>query len=516
MELSPVVSKLFMSANSLFSNPTVAAHKMPNAKYPAVAPFHPGIAYPEYALKTTSGENLVYDGVRQLLHSLGLDGARFGTPEWNPFGELIRPGDKVVLKPNLIGHAHRYDRSQWEQVITHGSVVRAVTDYVLVALQGKGEIWIADGPQLDADLKEILARTGIGKVVEWYASQSPVPIKFLDLRDEWEDMRGDVLFGTKKLPGDPNGCTDINLASRSRFEGHQGAGRYYGATYDQKETNYHHSEGRHEYRISRTVASADVFINLPKIKTHKKVGVTLCLKNLVGINTGRNWLPHHTDGEPNNGGDQFPVASTRSRSERLGVRNRERLTIKHPKLFAPVYKMAKKVATPFWGHTRQTIRSGNWHGNDTCWRMVQDINRCLLYSDGQAFPTAQPKRFFAIVDGVVAGEADGPAAPDRLEAGVLIAGFNPVAVDCATARLMGFDPMKIPTLREAFAPADLPLAPFAYGDISIKSNRAGWEGKITELENENTLHFEPHFGWKGRIEWKSGAAAGQPEIGAHA
>ena len=161
------------------------------------------------------------------------------------------------------------------------------------------------------------------------------------------------------------------------------SGRYYGANYDQKETNYHHSDGRHEYRISRTVTSADVFINLPKIKTHKKVGVTLCLKNLVGINTGRNWLPHHTDGDPGNGGDQFPVATTRGRSERFGVRNLERLTNKHPKLFAPVYHMAKKAATPFFGHTRQTIRSGNWHGNDTCWRMVQDINRCLFYSDGR-------------------------------------------------------------------------------------------------------------------------------------
>ena len=151
-----------MSANNLFSSPTVAAHKMPKAKYPAAPPFHPGTAYPEYALKNVGGENLVYDGVRNLLHSLGLDAARYGTPEWNPLGELIRPGDKVVLKPNLIGHAHRYDRSQWEQVITHGSIVRAVTDYVLLALKGKGEVWIADGPQLDADWNEILAPHGIG------------------------------------------------------------------------------------------------------------------------------------------------------------------------------------------------------------------------------------------------------------------------------------------------------------------------------------------------------------------
>jgi len=495
-----------MSVNSFFSNPTVAAHKMPEGQYPSAAPFHPVTAYPEYISKNLGGENLVYDGVRNLLHSLGLDSAHYGTPEWNPLGEIIRPGDKVVLKPNLLSHAHKYDQSQWEQVITNGSVVRAVADYVLLALKGKGEVWIADVPNLDANWSEILRRTGLDKVVEWYGAHSSVPVRLLDLRDELEDMRGEVLYGTSRLPGDPNGSTEVNLAERSRFARHPGGGRYYGANYDQKETNYHHSDGRHEYRISRTCASADVFINLPKIKTHKKVGVTLCLKNLVGINTGRNWLPHHTDGDPGNGGDQFPVATARGRSERFGVRNLERLTNKHPKLFAPVYRMAKKAATPFFGHTRQTIRSGNWHGNDTCWRMVQDINRCLLYSDGVNYPTAQPKRFFSVVDGVVAGEADGPTAPDRLEAGVLIAGFNPVSVDCVTARLMGFDPMKIPVLRESFAPANLPLAPFTYEDISIASHRSEWCHKIGELKDEHTFHFKPHFGWISHIEWHSAAA----------
>jgi hypothetical protein len=133
--------------------------------------------------------------------------------------------------------------------------------------------------------------------------------------------------------------------------------------------------------------------------------------------------------------------------------------------------------------------------------MVQDINRCLLYSDGNTFPTAQPKRYFTLVDGVVAGEADGPAAPDRVEAGMLVGGFNPVAVDCATARLMGFDPMKIPTLRESFAPSSLPIAPFSYQDISILSNFSDWQRNVTDLGNEDTFHFQPHFGWKGHIEW---------------
>lgn len=487
--------------NSLFSRSEIAAFRLPEATYPKEPPFHPSTAYPEYQLSATGPANGIYAGVRELFHLLGLDAAAYGTPAWNPLGAIVRPGDKVVLKPNLIWHSHRYHQHEFEQVITHGSIIRAVLDYVLIALQGRGEIWVADGPQLDADWKVIMERTGVDRICAWYKSHTPVPVHLLDLRDQWEDVRGDVLYGTTNLPGDPAGSTEVNLGPVSRFTGHRGAGKYYGATYDQVETNFHHTGERQEYRISRTVASADVFINLPKVKTHKKTGITLSLKNLVGINTGRNWLPHHTDGDPSNGGDQFPVASVKNNSERKGIRVLERLTLANPRLFAPLFRLAKTVARPFFGHTQQTIRSGNWYGNDTCWRMVHDINRCLLYSNGTDFPTPQPKRFFSVVDGVVSGDADGPAAPDAVPSGFLVAGFNPVAVDCTVTRLVGFDPMKLPMLREAFVPSKLPLVPFAYEDIRLVSNRPEWSGGITQLDPKACLAFRAHFGWTGQIEW---------------
>ena len=484
------------------SDPVIAAYRLPSATYNTIPPFHPGVEYPEYRGEILGDRNDVYDGVRQSLRLLGLDQARYGSPEWNPLGDIVRPGDKVVVKPNLISHAHRHLKNEWEQVITHGSLIRAVVDYVLIALEGRGEICIADGPQLDADWDEIMRRTGIHQICEWYKSNGSLPVRLVDPRDSWEDVRGDVLYGTSPLPGDPAGAVDVNLKTRSRFYGHSGEGKYYGATYDQEETNYHHTGERQEYRISMTAASADVLINLPKMKTHKKTGVTLCLKNLVGVNSGRNWLPHHTDGDPSNGGDQFAQPSLRSKSERMGVRSLEKLTLRYPSVFAPVYRIAKKISTPFFGDTRQVIRSGNWYGNDTCWRMVQDINRCLMYSHGDEFPTPRPKRFFALVDGIVGGDVEGPASPDRYEAGVLIAGINPVAVDCASARLMGFDPMRIPMLRESFAASDLPLARFSYEDIDLRSNLAEWDGPISDLKDSDTYHFQTHFGWKGAIEWR--------------
>jgi uncharacterized protein (DUF362 family) len=459
------------------------------------------ISYPEYKWSFFGSTNHVYEGVRELFHLLELDEANYGTPSWNPLGKIIYPGDSVIVKPNYLWHSHKYRPDEWEQVITHGSVVRAVVDYVLMALNGRGEVWIADGPQLDANWQEIISRTGIANVCDFYRSVSPVPVRLLDLRDTWIDVRGDVAYDRAPLPGDPDGAMVIDLGYRSRFHGHTGSGHYYGADYDQAETNHHHSNGRHEYRFSRKAISADVFINLPKMKVHKKVGVTLCLKNLVGITTGRNWLPHYTLGDPSTGGDQFEESSVKSISERWGLQRFQKLILRCPKVFTPLLRMAKIIATPLWGRTEETVRSGNWYGNDTAWRMVHDLNRCLLYSDGDKFPLSNPKRYFAVIDGVIAGDGNAPAAPDRYEAGVLMAGFNPVALDSATARLMGFDPMKIPLLREAFSPSDLPLVPFTYSDISIHSDVLEWQGALTDLKQEDCYHFRPHFGWLGRIEW---------------
>jgi len=265
------------------------------------------------------GANAVYEGVRRLWQLLQFDEEHRDTPTWNPLGTIVRPGDKVVVKPNLLWHSHKHRPGEWEQVVTHGSVVRAVVDYVLIALKGQGEVWIADGPQSDADWTKLVDRTGLESVAQFYEQIAPGLVRLLDLRSVWLDVRGDVCYGRRALQGDPAGHAVVDLGELSRLAGHPGAGHFHGAEYDEHETNAHHAGGRHEYRISSTVATCDVLINIPKMKTHKKVGVTLALKNLVGVSTGRNWMPHYTAGSPETGGDQFSVESARTRSERLGV-----------------------------------------------------------------------------------------------------------------------------------------------------------------------------------------------------
>src|SRR4029453_17543284 len=164
-------------------------------------------------------------------------------------------------------------------------------------------------------------------------------IAFRDLRPEqWHSGNG-VTVAKKPLSGDPRGNTLVRLDGASEFAQYQGQGRLYGASYDVAETNAHHSGNRHDYLLCRTPMDADVFINLPKLKTHKKVGLTCALKNLVGTNVTKNWLPHHTEGTPEQGGDQFPVATSKARLEHSLMGTAKRWLKNRPglsRLFVPL------------------------------------------------------------------------------------------------------------------------------------------------------------------------------------
>jgi hypothetical protein len=327
-----------------------------------------------------------------------------------------------------------------------------------------------------------------------------VPVRLLDLREYRQESRSDAVLSRTKLPGDPLGDRVIDLRARSCFNGHAGEGRYYGADYDRAETNAHHTGGRHEYRLAETPCAADVFISLPKMKTHKKAGVTLGLKNLVGITTGRNWLPHYADGAPEQGGDQFPARSAGRSLERGAIRLLQTLSLRSPRAAGRLFKVVKSAARPFFGGGEQVIRSGNWHGNDTAWRMVLDINRAFHYSGLHSFPAPAPRRSLTIVDGIIGGEGNGPLEPDPVPAGVLLAGLNPLAVDTAAAHLMGFDFRKMPMLLEGFRLASLPLAMFPPEEIRVRSDVAGWDKPLLEIPLESCFRFRPHFGWTGWIE----------------
>ena len=95
--------------------------------YPAKGPYSPPERYPEYRYPDLSNNgNGVYAAVRQCFVQAGLDAGRFGTPEWNPLGQWIKPAQRVFVLCNFVHH-RRPNESQaaFASKCTHGSVLRA-------------------------------------------------------------------------------------------------------------------------------------------------------------------------------------------------------------------------------------------------------------------------------------------------------------------------------------------------------------------------------------------------------
>ena len=414
--------------------------------------------------------------------------------------DYVRPHDRVVLKPNWVKeHDERHPGpGQWEHVVTHPAVIEAVIRWAGTQLAGSGSITVCDAPQTDSSFAALNQYCGLDEMVDRCRRDFPgTTIKLLDLRpEEWHAVDG-VTVSKTQLTGDPAGDTFVGLNDASEFVGFHGNGRLFGASFNMAETNERHSGERHEYMLCRTPMDADVLINLPKLKTHKKVGVTCALKNLVGINANKNWLPHHTEGTPDLGGDQFRASTSKARLEHSWMGRAKRIVNGRPllsRLFVPLKKMGRL----FFGDTQKVVRSGNWHGNDTCWRMVLDLNKCLYDFDGAGLPRKKPLRYLAVVDGIIGGEGNGPMSPDAKPCGVILAGTHPAAVDMAAATLMGFDWQKLRLLKNSFEIQKRNFIPFPPSDISLVSNNPEWDGPLVQAGGR--FAFKPHFGWVGAIE----------------
>jgi uncharacterized protein (DUF362 family) len=135
-------------------------------------------------------------------------------------------GKRVVLKPNLVEY-HR------DKVInTDPRVVAAAIE--LCQREGAAEVIVAEGPGHWRNVEYLVKASGLGDVLRHYN------VSFVDLNHD-EPV---------KTP---------NLGGLTRME---------------------------FLYLSRTVASSEVLISIPKLKTHHWAGATLSLKNLFGTMPG--------------------------------------------------------------------------------------------------------------------------------------------------------------------------------------------------------------------------------------
>jgi uncharacterized protein (DUF362 family) len=225
--------------------------------------------------------------------------------------EAVR-GKSILLKPNLIetvvGAQH---------ICTHPQVVRAAAEAWLRL--GAQRIVVGEGSGHCRDMYRVLEETGLAPVLREYK------IAFVDLNNDEMAVRKNA----------------------------------YGLT------------GLRSLTFPALVDQVDWIVSIAKMKTHHWAGVTLSLKNMLGLMPGI------------------------------------------------VYGWPKNVF--HWAGIPQSIL---------------DINATI-------------GAHFAIIDGVIGMEGDGPILGTPKHAGALVMGANLAAADATAARIMGIDPLRVPYLRAA-------------------------------------------------------------------
>ena len=325
------------------------------------------------------------------------------TAQKNPLGSLIKPGNSVFIKPNWVASRWRASCPHVDSlycVITHPNIIAAVVDYVAVALEGRGEIILGDNPSIDADFEELMNATKIRELEKKYDGL----LKIKDLRPlVCDDLKN---YGKKYLmvaqSGDDRGEVEVNLGKESLLYGINPQ-NFRGVFDEREDTIASHTGDKQLYTFSRSLYDADVYISIPKLKTHQKVGVTLNLKGLVGAVTNKNQLVHWQVGYPEINGDEYPDKISYMKSKTAKITHR-----------------------------------GAWYGNDTIWRMVVDLYLGMK---------RKPRKYFSVIDGIMGGEGQGPFCPTAKHSNALIVGDDLLAVDCVATRYMGINPLKVKYLQ---------------------------------------------------------------------
>src|SRR5439155_182678 len=114
---------------------------------------------------------------------------------WNPLRDIVRSGDTVVLKPNFVREFRETHEGHADCVMTHGSVIRAVLDYVYIGLNGRGRIVIADAPHNDADFEAIRKIAGLDEIQALYRREAGFEVEVYDLRPERANKIDGVIVG---------------------------------------------------------------------------------------------------------------------------------------------------------------------------------------------------------------------------------------------------------------------------------------------------------------------------------
>jgi uncharacterized protein (DUF362 family) len=413
---------------------------------------------------------------------------------------------KIVIKPNWV--LHETDPAfPIRALVTDPRVIEATVESCLELFPGAESILVGDCPLQYADWPLLCRQSGLDHVMDRLVRSSRGKVVFRDLRkDVFRQQEGSFLTNSDDEHGDPEGYREIELGPHSHLEAiSKDSHRFAVNDYSSAVTSSNHRVGSHRYLVSQSVLNADLFINLPKWKSHQKSGITCALKNLVGINGDKAYLPHFRKGAPKWGGDEYRnenrwlyLMQTRLR-ERFQKRSRLAYAMLKPgwefikRVRGIETRLDNRAANP----KNFYIAGGAWYGNETIWRMIYDLNLIIQCADANGVLHTEPQRnYFCIVDGLISGEGNGPLQPLPRDTDWLVFGADPFAIDAALSCFMGFDPDRLPLIarREKF------FGP-GWGDFDLNELTAKLDGETIQPKGSSiNFHFAPPPGWRNYVE----------------
>lgn len=392
-------------------------------------------------------------------------------------------GKKILIKPNWV--KHNSIPSDQICLTTHESIIFALLNIILP--NKPTSIILGDAPIQGCNWNKMLDKNfydSVKKLSEFHST----PIQIIDFRRTILDKRNNKIVTQIRPLSD---YVMFNLAETSYLDPISTHEPIFRVTdYNPDRLLVSHQKGTHKYCIAREVFEADMIISMPKAKTHQKAGITCALKNIVGINGDKDFLPHHRIGGTGFGGDCYPGKNYLRRLSEYSLDQANRY-LGQSKYFQWIYlsKFFWKISLPSSYHQL----AAGWHGNDTTWRMVMDLNLIVRHgkTDGNIERNTQ-REVYSLSDGIIGGQGNGPLRPDPLPLGIMAFSNSSALNDAAIAKLMGFDIAKIPLIENA-------VRDFIVNDTRVRLNET--EISLDEL-SKYSIKTNPPPGWIGHIESK--------------
>lgn len=401
----------------------------------------------------------------------------------------LKPGSSILIKPNWVLHENLGGYGT-ESLVTHPLFILAVLKEVFKSRPSK--VVIGDAPLQSCDFNAVVSHSLRDQIHD----MATCPVEIIDFRRTVMNDEG-LAAGQHTDIRERGRYILFDFGVESLLEEVSSPSNRFRITcYDPDILAKHHGVGRHRYLLCKEPFEADVIINLPKLKTHKKSGITAALKNIVGINGNKEYLPHHRFGGSRNGGDCYNgfVPLKLFAEYCLDKANRYIGTSDYRR-----WKSLSERLLEVQKHFGNAEVEGAWFGNDTVWRMTLDLNRLLLYGrmDGSISDMIQ-RKVYTITDAIVAGEGEGPLAPEPNHLGLVTVADNSACADFLHTALMGFDFRRIPLVREAFKAFRYPIASCNPSECRVRYNSLTYT--VEAISRLLGKPFKPSFGWLGHIE----------------